>query len=322
MTKLTKTPFRARGVYNKKRYRKKYVKPTAKVNAKQIASLTSGMAKLKEQVFGQKQYTRQWARSLTALPNGIMARVSANFPVAFCHQNIQKDANVYQVGLAPITGQVESQIIANFIEQSFPLLTLDPLSVKFDQLQYVKKNSIGVQPGYKHMFTSYNVHMYADNWRGWAEILIVTPKKQYTRQAAPDPDDFQLPSGLPGFANCCGGTTGVNAQYSYNPLFYSVKCLKRVYFNTFGQLGDQPAELHTNPNMYVNITVTNDKARSHIRAQASYDQTNPVIPLDIALDQQDWIVFTSSNTRPALATSSLNISVQRCPVWRDPVGSS
>lgn len=325
MTKISTTPYASKKIYKKRRFKtkmppkqKKNKTAYIRSNAMKINKLTKAVSKLRAAEFGQKQISRQLTRSLIGLPDGQTARLSANFPMCFCHQAISGSTQVYQVALAAITGQVETQQVASFETQPWPLLPLDPFSIKFNQLKYLQENSVGVQPGYLHMSTTYNCNFLATNWRGWVDVLLVTPRAQYTRQTAPDQDDFQMPTGLAGFSRTCGGTIN---QYYWNPLYYGVKRLKRMYFNTQAALGDGPS-IHTNPNRYCSITIKNDKYRSHIRAQKPTTQGTPVSSLDIPLHQQDWLVFTASEVAQPTADSHLAVTVVRAPVWRDPVGSS
>lgn len=323
-SKIFKTPYSSK-ITKRRRYRKsmppkqkKTQKAYVHQNARKIMHLSKQVSKLKAAEFGQKQINRQVTRTATGLPDYQTARISADYPMAFLHQAISQSTNIYQVTADPISGAFSTVVTGTFAQQDFPLIPVDPTSIKFDQLKYLKENSIGVQPGYLHMSTIYNLTFLSTNWRGWVEVLLVTPRAQYTRQAAPATDDFQMPTGLPGFARTCGGTIN---QYYWNPLFYNVKRLKRMYFNTQAALGDGPTIL-TNPNRYCQITVHNNKFRSHIRAQKSATTGTPVTALDIPLHQQDWLVFTASNLTRESADSHMAVTVTRCPVWRDPVGSS
>ena len=269
---------------------------------------------------------RQILRSQTGLPDNQSARISANFPVAFCHQAIETSNQMYQVGLEPISGDVVAAPIAGWVTQPYPLIGPDATSVKFDQLKHLQSNTVGVQPGYLHMSTNYNLKFDAVNWRGWVDVLIVSTRKQYTRQSSPDVDEFQLPIGLAGFSNTCGGTPD---QYSWNPLFYGVKRVKRLYFNTNANPPQTERAIYTNPDRFCSLKVKNDKYRSHIRAQHQTEYqipptppTTPITHLDIPLGQQDWVIITTSNPAPPTAASYLAVNITRCCVWRDPVGSS
>ena len=291
----------------------------AATNQKKIMTLTRAVNKLKVAEFGQKQIQRQIATAPTGLfPNDQFARLAAGFPICWCHQAIDRNTQIYQPQLDAITGVLTVNPIARWSQQPFPLINLDATSTKFDQLKYLQNNSIGVQPGYCHHSSIYNLKFNAENWRGWVEILVVSTRKQYTRQAAPDVDEFQLPTGLPGFANSCAGSP---KQYSWNPLFFGVKKLKRMYFNTQDQ-----QTLRTNPDSYVGTQVRNAKSRSHIRAQtnAEYAQPpgDPIAYVDIPLEQQDWIIIQCSNPTIATSTSYLSVTGTRTCVWRDSVGSS
>jgi len=296
-------------------------------NSKAISSLARQVNALKVAEFGQKQISRQICRSPLALPDDQAARISASFPVAFCHQAIDLNNQLYQVTLEPITGSVVTEPVAVWRSQPFPLTQppiSDGLSTKFNQLKWLQSNSIGVQPGYYHHSTQYNMKFNAVNWRGWVDILIVTTRKQFTLQAGPDTDQFQLPSGLPGFSNSCGGTPD---QYSWNPLFYGVKRVKRMYFNTAINPGEQA--LYTNPDKFCSFKIMNQRSRAHIRAQTNAEYalppTPPVTPithLDIPLKQQDWVVITTSNENRPSADSYCSVNMTRVPVWRDTAGSS
>lgn len=291
-------------------------------NQKSIMKLSKAVSALKVSEFGQKQIQRQLCRKagpLFAGPPNTVARISAGFPICWCHQAIDAGTQVYQPQLDAISGILSSQPIASWNVQPYPLINFDATSVRFDQLKYLQNNSIGVQPGYYHHSSSYNLKFTATNWRGWVEILVVSTRKQYTRQAAPDVDEFQLPPGLPGFSNSCGGTPN---QYSWNPLFYGVKRMKRLYFNT-----EEENSLRTNPDSYSGLVVRNSKARAHIRAQTTAEYqlpqpTTPITYIDIPLEQQDWIVITTSNPALGNDASNLSIAMTRCNVWRDSVGSS
>lgn len=301
-------------------------KKSSTSNAMSIMRLQKDVRKLKVAEFGQKQMQRQILRSQTGLPGNQAARISANFPVAFCHQAIDNGNQMYQVGIEPVSGSVVSAPIAGWTVQPYPLISLDATSIKYDQLKYLQSNTLGVQPGYLHMSSNYNLKFDAVNWRGWVDVLVVSTRKQYTRQAVPDVDEFQLPIGLAGFSNTCGGTPD---QYSWNPLFFGVKRIKRLYFNTNANPPQNERAIYTNPDRFNSIKVKNDKFRSHIRAQhqAEYllpptPSLTPITHLDIPLGQQDWVIITTSNPDVPTATSYLAVNITRCCVWRDAVGSS
>lgn len=296
--------------------RKKRVSYVRK-NAVQINRLSYSVNKLKAAAFGQKQYGRQLVRSLTMLPDAQIGRVSAHYPVAFCHQAIGENTAIWQVALDSITGEIVVAQTGAWQDQPFPLVPLDPLSVRYDQLKYSRQNPLGVQPGYLHMSTSYDCLFIANQWAGWVEICLVTPRKQFTRQATPQNDVFQLPSGLAGFSDSALGTPN---QYAIQPSFYGVKVLKRMYFNTVTTVGT--SQLHTNPQRTCRITIKNDKYKSHIRAQKPSISDDPISSLDIPLHQQTWVMIRSTNPQEPTAAAHMAVVVKRCPVWRDSLGSS
>jgi len=308
----------------KPRLKIKKPKPTLKAhvvdNAMDIAKLSKEVDKLKVAEYGQKQMTRQLIENRPGtLEPEVLARVSNGRPVCFLHQAISEETPIYQVGTDAVTGAIEVQRRGRFVQQLYPLLSVDPGSDQFDQLYNLKANNAGVQSGYYHHKTYYNIYAFAKNFNGWMDILLVSPNKQYSRSAGTatvPAENYQLPAGLPGFVNCCGGS---NFQYSYNPLFFTVKRLKRVYFNTTIALENQT--LKTNPEYYTDICVTNHKDKAHIRSQIRNDNPAPITFLDIPFDQQDWIMFTSSSNQSTDA-SNLSVKVKRVPVWRDSVGSS
>lgn len=299
-------------------------KPTMKTyiaeNRSVIDKLTRDVNKLKVAEYGQKQITRQLVVNPTGgYPRDVLARVSAAHPVCFLHQAISADAPIWQVGEDAVTGAIEIQRKGSWETQLYPYLSVDPGSDQFDQLYNLKANNAGVQSGYYHHKTYYNVYLRATNWNGWIDMLLVSPNKQYSRSAGTatvPAENYQLPAGLPGFVNCCGGSP---FQYSYNPLFFTVKTLKRIYFNTSTSL--ESNTLKTNPEQYFDICVTNDKKKAHIRSQIRNDNPNPITHLDIPFDQQDWIMFTASS-QGETDGSNCSVTVKRVPVWRDSVGSA
>lgn len=314
-----KAPIRKRSVVRVPR-KPKMAKSFVRSNAMAINKLSREVNKLKVAEYGQKQMTRQIVINRpNTLPAEVIGRISNGTPLCFLHQAISEDTPIYQVGQAPITGAVEVQQRGRFREQPYPLLSADPTSIQFDQLYNLKANTGGVQAGYLHQKTYYNIYAFAKNFNGWMDILLVSPTKQYTRSAGTGgtpPENYQLPAGLPGFVNCCGGSP---FQYSYNPMFFTVKRLKRHYFNTTTAL--EANTIKTNPEYYTDICVTNDKRKAHIRAQIRNDNPNPITYLDVPFNQQDWIMFTSSSNQNT-DNSNLEIKVKRIPVWRDSVGSS
>lgn len=321
-----------RGRPMRRNYRKKAVpvprrKPTTtkgfiRKNSLQINKMHRSIVRLKAAAFGQKQFYRQIVRSVTGLPSQQLARISANFPACFLHQAITENAPIWQVGLAPVTGQFETQQVAAWANQPFPLATTDPLSVKFDQLQFCQVNSLGCQPGYLHLSTAYELLFTAVNWNGWVEVCQVTQRKYYNRQATggggPAIEDWQMPSGLTGFANSCLGTGGL--QYSPAPWMYTTKILKRMYFNT--STSTTSDLIHTNNQRACRIVVRNNKYRAHIRAQKAVTDPAAIFNPDISSSQSDWILFRASNPARPTADSHLAVNVTRCPVFRDSVGSS
>jgi len=297
-------------------------------NASKITNLTKQVKSLKVAEYGQKQMMRQILNATNGLPDSQSCRVSAKLPVGFCHQAIDVNNSLYQPNFDPITGNYVVSPTATWVTQPFPLASIDANSTRYDQLKYLQANSIGVQPGYLHHSTSYNLKFNAVNWRGWCDVLVVTTRRQFTRQRAPDNDSFQMPGALIGFANTCGGTPN---QYSWNPLYYGVKRIRRMYFNTAESDPGivQEKAIYTNPDKFTSMVVRNSKSRSHIRAQhqAEYNippatPTSQISHLDIALNQQDWIIITTSNPDDPTGESYLAVSLTRCAVFRDPVGSS
>lgn len=289
-------------------------------NMSSIARLDREVRKLKVSEFGQKQIQRQFARTSAALPDSTIARLSASFPVGFCHQAISEQTQIYQFGPDPISGSLTALSIGTWTKQTYPPLLLDPTSLRFDTLKYLQRNSLDVQPGYYMHNSVYDCYFNAINWRGWVNIQVVEPRMSYTRQLTPNEDLFQMPEALGGFANSCPGTP---VQYAINPLFYKVTTVKRFYLNTAGT-GAVSEYLHTNPDVYAKIKVTNSKHKAHIRAQIPLPAIgNPIISyLDIPLKQQSWIVFTASNLTPPAADSYCSLNLTRCNVWRDSIGSS
>lgn len=298
-------------------------KASAAKNLNKITTLSKQVKKLQVAEFGQKQIMRQIARSSESLPDNAIARVSAKFPICFCHQAIDTGNQIFQVSLDPITSAVVTESIGAFQQQPFPLASTDPGSTQFNQLKYLQQNSLGIQPGYLHSNTSYDIYFNAVNWRGWCDVLLVSPRAQYTRQSSPQNDDFQLPSGLAGFSYTCGGTP---IQFNWNPLMFGVKRLKRMYFNTHPGEGSEPVPssyLHTNPDRYCRLKIRNSKHKSHIRAQKPANQvTQAITHLDIPFNQQDWIVITSSEIDSPTAESYLQCNLSKCVTWRDAFGSS
>ena len=296
-------------------------KATASKNQSKIMTLTKQVRKLQASEFGQKQIMRQIARSSEGLPAGQIARVSAKFPICFCHQAIDTGNEIFQVGLEPISSAIVTEPIGAFVQQPFPLLTTDAASQQFNQLKYMNQNNLGIQTPFLHLNTSYDIYFNAVNYRGWADVLLVSPRSQYTRQSGPQTDDFQLPLGLAGFSYTCGGS---EFQWNWNPLMFGVKRLKRFYFNT--EDSDNALEnintfLNTNPDRYCRLKIRNSKHKSHIRAQKPANQpTQAITHLDIPFNQQDWIVITASDTDGPTADSHLAVHISKCVTWRDSLG--
>lgn len=297
--------------------RKRPVKSYVRSNVKQINRLSTSVSRLKAAAFGQKQFQRQIIRSITGLPSQQLGRVSANYPICFLHQAIDENTPIWQVDTDAITGAFIVSQTGAWVNQPFPLATVDPTSIKFDQLKYTT-NSLGVQPGYLHMSTSYEFLFTAVNWTGWVEVCQVTQAKTYARQGNPIVDDFQMPSGLCGFVNSALGTGGL--QYSPAPWMYRTKVLKRMYFNT--SITAVSDLIHTNNQRSFRVILKNDKFRSHIRAQKALTNPNPITNPDIPFNQQDYILIRASNPARQTADSHCAINCVRCPVWRDSVGSS
>lgn len=284
-----------------------------------INTLSRSVGKLKAASFGQKQYTRQTIRSLTQLPDQEWVRVTSFSPAAFCHQAISNNTSTWQVTFDSVNNEYITTNPGLLVEQPMPLLANSAAATRYDQLKYVKSNSTGVQPGYLHMSTSYEFLFKAVAWEGWVEVVHIWPRKQFTRQQAPQNDTWQLPAGLPAFCNTCLGDP---EKYATNPSMFGSRVLKRMYFNTVAQVN--PQQIHTNPQKSCFIHMKTSKWKAHIRAQKPLQipETNPISSLDIPLHQQDWVLVRVSNPNVATAGSHLAVTLKRVPVWRDYFGNS
>ena len=298
-------------------------KPKAYVrsNALAINKLSRAVTKLKASEFGQKQYARQTVRPATGLPDGILARVSSNFPVCWLHQLIGEQSQIFQAtpSPAPLT-EIEAQLVGRWVLQPMPLSATYTNAEVFNTMKYRQINNLGVQIPYLHLRSVYEFTVVARKWQGWFEVVMVTPRKQFTRQGVPLLDDFQLPGCIPGLSNTCPGT--LPNQWQVNPMMFSCKVLRRMYFNTEDTV--TPSQLHTNPQRSFRVIVNNDKFKSHIRAQKDATLVNPAVTThsDVALHQQNWIVLRSSNPAPPTANSSLDVYVKRANTFRDFLGGS
>lgn len=300
-----------------KRKPKSYIRQ----NAMQINRLSRSVARLKASEFGQKQYLRQTTRSLDGLPNGVLCRPSADFPVCWLHQLIGEGTQIFQVRASPAPStEVEIGLIARWATQPMPLSATFTNAEVYNTLKYKQLNNLGAQIPYLHTRSVYEFSLNARQWEGWFELVHVVPRKQFTRQGTPLLDDFQMPAALIGMSNTCGGTTP--NQWALNPMMFSCKVLKRLYFNTAATVN--PQQLHTNPRKSFRVIINNDKYRSHIRAQKDASIVNPAITThaDVALHQQDWLVIRVSNPAPPTANSALDVYVKRANTWRDFLGGS
>lgn len=301
---------------------KRKTKSFVRTNSMHIRRLQRSVARLKSSEFGQIQIMRQTVRSTIGLPSGVLARVSSDFPVCWCHQLIGEGTQIFQATPSAGPGPVEinAGLVGRWVQQPMPLAATYTNAEVFNTMKYRQINNLGVQIPYLHMKSVYSFTCVARLWEGWFNVLLVEPRKQFTRQGTPLLDDFQLPGVLPGFSNTTPGSTP--NEWQVNPMMFSIKVLKRVYFNTQSQVNN--SQLHTNPQRSFRVVVNNHKYKSHIRAQKDATLVTPAITThaDIALHQQTWIVLTASNIAPPTADSALDVYVKRSNTFRDFLGGS
>lgn len=299
-----------------KRKPKSYVR----ANAMQINRLSRSVARLKASEFGQKQYLRQTVRSAVGLPSGILCRPSADFPVCWLHQLIGEGSQIFQAtpSPAPLT-EIQAELVGRWVTQPMPLSATYTNAEVFNTMKYRQLNNLQAQIPYLHTRSVYEFTLNARQWEGWFEVVHVVPRKQFTRQGQPLLDDFQMPAAISGFSNTCPGS--YPNQWQVNPMMYSCKVLKRLYFNTASTVN--PSQIHTNPRKSFRIILNNDKYRSHIRAQKDATLVNPAVTThaDVSFTQQDWIVLRTTGPPPT-ANSSLDVFVKRANTWRDFLGGS
>lgn len=310
-------PKRVKAPPRPKRKRSSFIRS----NSLAIRSCQRSIARLKSAEFGQTQIARQTVRSSEGLPDGILARVSSDFPVCWLHQLIGEQTQIFQAQASPApTTEITAEVIGRWVLQPMPLSATYTNSEIYNTIKYRQINNLGVQIPYLHMRSVYEFTCIARKWEGWFEVVMFTPRKQFTRQGQPLLDSFQLPGVLPGVSNTCPGTTP--NQWKVNPMMFSCKVLKRVYFNTKDTV--TPSQLHTNPQKSFRIVVNNHKFKSHIRAQKDATLVNPLVTThaDVALSQQNWIVLRSTSPDIPTANASLDVYVKRENTYKDFLGGS
>lgn len=301
-----------------------------------VRKLASNVRSLKLQANGALQMDRQTIKWKPAHnpPTGspqVRNQPTNLRPICWLHQAISSGAQVhscaYDPHTAPAFSVLNQLVVGNWGSQPFPLTTsianggygCDPnIRGPNDQLQYYG-SSQGVQNKYMQSTTVYNFSITAQEVRGYLDIFMIHPKKNFIRSTQ---KDVSIPDGLPGFCNLSLGVANSN-QYAVNPLYYTKKHLKRHYFNTVDDPG-APNErlLQTNPDYNFNLTVKAEKSRSVIKAPELF-QGGILDYTDIPLHKQDWILVSTTLENADVGPSNyLEVNIIRNTKWRDLLGAS
>ncbi|AXH78644.1 MAG: hypothetical protein [Circular genetic element sp.] len=298
-----------------------------------VAKLSRQVSNLKMTQQGALQMDRQRVRwSAAGGPTNVANHPSTLRPICFLHQAISANAQIhslqYVANIPPVFNTLTPAVVGNWVDQTYPITDsvasggygVDPaLAGKFDQLQYWSQNQ-GVQNKYCHTSTLYQFRVTARKCRGYVDVFLAHPKKNFVRSTQ---QDVTLPNGLAGFTNL---SLGSNNQYSINNQYYTMKRLKRHYFNTVAETTAPPAqvirELQTNPDYDFNLTISNDKSRRVITAPELF--TGGVLDFtDIPLAKQDWIIVSCTlEQRDVNDNNHVEIDMFRTPRWRDLLGAS
>ena len=305
----------------------------SRVSSKSVAKLGRQVARLKTTQQGAPQMDRQRVRWMPpAGPGNVRNHPTTIRPIAFLHQAISAGAQIHtlQYGLAtPPAFSTLTQVLAGqWISQTFPITDpisgggsgVDPaLAGKFDQLQYWSQSQ-GVQNRYCHTSTEYQFRCTAKQARGYLDVFIAHPKRNFVRSTQ---QDVSLPNGLAGFTNL---SLGSQNQYSINKQYYTMKRLKRHYFNTVAVHAAAPTQhqrdLQTNPDFDFNLTIKNDKSRQVITAPELF--TGGILDYtDIPLSKQDWIILSCTiEENDQSEDNNISVDIFRTPKWRDLLGAS
>jgi len=325
---------------------KKFRKPYDKVQDRRIMSNMRQLNDIKKRFYGQVQYSRQFCQFSQTPPDAInYSRVSTYQPICWLHQAIDQDAQVYGItvtrntpvppNLPTITGVVNAPIGA-WSTQQFPYDTLGIGNTQSgtNQLKYWK-NALGVQNKFYHHYTDYTIELESVGARGYVDLLMIVPTKAWIRRSQ-QTKDTQLPSGIVGFTNLCAGSSN---QWAINPQYYSVKRVRRVYFD---QLKDEYAgaqttgrSIQTNPTRLIQYRFYNPAYKRVISAPQDETVTPEITDFtDVGIKQQVWFMLSCSQDSattdriiggPSQGRESSNhikVKMFRKPCWRDYIGAS
>ena len=299
-----------------------------------VAQVSNQVKSLKLTQKGSIQYARQYLRWRVA-PQPPAASPfffdpkcpSSLRPIMFLHQAISEGTPIHTLEYA--AGPTLNLTTAGaWVNSPYPPVANYGLpgvtNGLYDQLQYWSQaagaSTSEVSNDYLHMQTKYQLQISANNCRGYMDIFIVHPTRSFVRSTQ---QDVSLPTGIQGFTNL---SLGCNNQYNINKQYYSMKKLKRHYFNTTNPAGTQPAAgnyLNTNPDICMEFTVRNKKTRRAIKAPELF-QGGILDATDIPYTKQDWILIsTTLENSQVTPDNCLKINnIWRSVTWRDREGAS
>lgn len=290
--------------------------------AKSNRQLTRSVASLKARQNGEIQMARHQARWIGTL-NYRPDQPSNIRPICFLHQAISEGSNIHTLEYSPagagLPAELKTVVAGQWVEQTLP--TLGQLGLlpadydRFDQLNNWRVSSTGGVngPRFFHHSTLYTLTCKALACRGYIDVFCVKPKISFVRSTQ---KDINLPTGLVGFTHM---SVGDNTPYQINPTYYSVKRLKRKYFNTVDGPG-MVRELQTNPDFDINFEIKNTKAQQNITS--SEVASGGVLEYsEIPYRKQAWIVVSVTLENGDVAPdNNITIKMNRVPKWRDYFG--
>lgn len=307
----------------------------AKASVKSVQKLTRQVKRIKLNAIGDKQMRRDYVR-WTTLPAQIAggAPVSASKPcdirpICFLHQAITPlsylKTNSLTLPGAGVPAELSVVDAGQWRPQELPVIAaqgLLPSYSKFDQLNHWNL-ALGVQNKFLHTSSTYTLNVRANRARGYIDVFILKPKRNYLRS---NNKDVSLPLGLPGFTNM---SLGDDAQYQINPQYWSCKRRLRKYFNVV-QAGVPGAgnqrDLQTNPDFDVTFTVRNEKSRRNFTIPEAIGEgtTGIIDETDIPLSKQTWVLISTTlqNQDVNEGTNYFKCDLKRVVHYRDFAGAS
>lgn len=317
-----------------------------------LAKVVSAVAKMQKQAYGYKQLDRHIFDHRVDPAHPVNQSLYINDlcseqPLAFCHQCISENSQVYQVRY---NSQVSPQTfnagpIGNWIAQPFlPDFLSGGLYNEYNSQLFWKNSadSTGRKVENKFMLSSvgYDLNFTSLGVAGLVQICMVTERNN-TRNGN---QNTEMPSSLRSFVNTCPLSGSQNVP---NARFWKVKVLKQFYTSTIALQGVQP-NAPTSLHVKGQVHQTYSQKHFHLRvtSNSKISVSDPDTPIDaiqfenIPLKKRTWIMIRTSISENNISTAfgaggipdhvapgslpyqRLSLQMMRTPCWADATGAS